>query len=592
MIAEAPQGLRVLGRALLPDLRPHRRGLATAYLLELATVLTGVLAPWPLKLIIDHGLAHQPLPRWLVPLDALLSPTAQVVVLSAVFVAVVSLGALTTARSRVTLAQVRERLAVALRDRMLGHLQTLPPTFRVAHRSGELVLRLVGDVDLVVKLLTRTLPLLFRFVATALFTIAALCWLAPREALLIVVLLPALCLLVLRYGPRITAAARRKRRQEGEVAGLAQEIIRGLPVMQALGSDRQVRARFADLNAASLRAGVDETRLSARLEWSLEAARGLAIGIVTGGGALLALGGFLTIGELTVLAAYVAQLLKPIDKVNDLAESASRGVAAAERMTALLGQRALVMDAPGAVTVEGTRGVMELRDVVFGYPDPRGRSVAVLSGASMTLHPGQLTVLIGRSGAGKSTILSLLVRLFDPTSGVILLDGHPLRTIAVRSLRAQIAIMTQDLHLLADSLRETLMPHDRVVPDAALWHALELVAMAEYIRGLAHGLDTQLGEDGLNLSGGQRQRLSLARALLLDRPILLLDEPLANVDEISARVILSAIARVKQERTCLAITHEPMLLEHADQVYRLDGGALHPEAPKPRGHAGRSRQTA
>lgn len=579
MIPDTRSDLTTLARAFLPDVRPHARPLSRAYLLELAAILTGVLAPWPLKLIIDHGLQRQPLPAWLGGLDVILAPAGQIVALSAVFVGLTALGAAATAMGRVTLAQVRERLAVGLRDRMLGHLQTLPPTIRVSHKSGELVLRLVGDVDLVVKLLTRTLPLLFRFVATALFTIIALLWLAPRQAVLVVGLLPALCLLVLRFGPRITAAARRKRRREGEVAGLAQEIIRGLPVIQALGGDRQVRARFAELNAASLRAGVEETRLSARLEWSLEGARGLAIGIVTGGGALLALGGILTVGELTVLAAYVAQLLKPIDKANDLAEAASRGVAAAERMSALLAQAPLVTDRPGALVLGPVRGVLELREVGFGYPDPQGRSVAVLRGASMTLQPGRLTVLIGRSGAGKSTIMSLLVRLFDPTSGEILLDGHPLPMIALRSLRSQIAIMTQDLHLLAGSLRETFAPPDRAVSDDALWRVLELVAMTEFVRALPNGLDTHLGEDGLNLSGGQRQRLSLARALLLDRPILLLDEPLANVDEISARVILAAIAEVKRERTCLAITHEPMLLEHADEVYQLDGGELLPKTP-------------
>ncbi len=592
MIPDTRADLATLARAFLPDARPHAGPLIKAYLLELTAILTGVLAPWPLKLIIDHGLQHQPLPAWLAGLDVIFVPAGQIVALSSAFVGLMVLGAAAAAMSRVTLAQVRERLAVALRDRMLGHLQTLPPTIRVSHKSGELVLRLVGDVDLVVKLLTRTLPLLFRFVATGVFTIVAMLWLAPREAFLVVGLLPALCLLVLRYGPRITAAARRKRRREGEVAGLAQEIIRGLPVIQALGGDRQVRARFADLNAASLRAGVEETRLSARLEWSLEGARGLAIGVVTGGGALLALGGILTVGELTVLAAYVAQLLKPIDKANDLAEATSRGVAAAERMSALLAQAPLVTDRPGALVLEQVRGVVELRDVGFGYPDPQGRSVAVLRGASMTLHPGRLTVLIGRSGAGKSTILSLLVRLFDPTAGEIRLDGHPLPLIALRSLRSQIAIMTQDLHLLAGSLRDALAPPDQSVADDALWQVLELVAMADFVRGLPNGLDTHLGEDGLNLSGGQRQRLSLGRALLLDRPILLLDEPLANVDEISARVILAAIARVKRERTCLAITHEPLLLDHADQVYRLEGGALCADTPASRQRPGVVRHTA
>lgn len=592
MRTDARWSLGGLGRTLLPQLEPYWRRLAAAYLLELGAVLTGMLAPWPLKLIIDHALQHQPLPAWLVPLDSLLAPRGQILALSAGFVGLMGLGAAATAASRVSLARVRERLAVGLRDRMLGHLQTLPPTIRVSHKSGELVLRLVGDVDLVVKLMTRTLPLLFRFLVTGMFTILALAWLAPREAVFILGLVPGLSLLVRRYGPRITAAARRKRRREGEVAGLAQEIVRGLPVIQALGADRQVRERFATVNAASLRAGVAETRVSARLECTLESARGLALGVVTGGGALVVAGGGMTVGALTVLAAYVAQLLKPIDKVNDLAEATSRGVAAAERMASLLALRPLVLDAPGATALQARGGVLQLRDVVFGYPDPHGRSSAVLRGASMTLSPGQLTVLIGRSGAGKSTVLSLLVRLFDPTSGEILLDGRPFRTITLASLRAQFAIMTQDLHLLAGTLQDTLTPHAGAVSTDAVWRALELVAMADFVRGLPQGLETPLGEDGLNLSGGQRQRLSLARALLLDRPILLLDEPLANVDERSARVILGALQRIKQERTCLAITHEPMLLEHADQVYRLEDGLLHPEGPAARGRPDSVRQIA
>jgi ABC-type multidrug transport system fused ATPase/permease subunit len=192
----------------------------------------------------------------------------------------------------------------------------------------------------------------------------------------------------------------------------------------------------------------------------------------------------------------------------------------------------------------------------------------------MRLEPGRLAVLVGPSGAGKSTIMSLLVRLFDPTGGDVLLDGRPLRGITLRSLRAQVAVMTQDTHLFSGSLRRALVPDGAEPTAEKIWEALALVAMDDFVRALPRQLETKLGEDALNLSGGQRQRLSLARAFLLDRPVLLLDEPLANVDDASAAVILRALDALRATRTCLAITHQTHLLDHADVVYRLEEGRV------------------
>jgi ABC-type multidrug transport system fused ATPase/permease subunit len=219
-------------------------------------------------------------------------------------------------------------------------------------------------------------------------------------------------------------------------------------------------------------------------------------------------------------------------------------------------------------------GVVEFRDVWFEYPDSSDNRGVVLRGIDLSLKPGELAVLQGESGAGKSTILSLLVRLFDPTRGEILLDGVPLHQIKLKSLRSQIAIMTQELHLFSGTLRSVLMPAGVELSEACLWDALSLVALDEFVRALPRKLDTPLGEDGLNLSGGQRQRLSLARAFLLARPILLLDEPLANVDAASAAVILKALDRLRCGRTCLAITHESTLLKYADNVYCLKDGRI------------------
>jgi ABC-type multidrug transport system fused ATPase/permease subunit len=577
-------------RAFAPDLRPHGRTLAAAYLFRLLSVAAAVVSPWPLKVIIDNVIARRPLPDALRAPGAGLSPEWLVVWLTAFFVAAAVVGAVTNALEKNLSARVRERLTLSLRDRLLAHLQTLPPTFRTNNRSGELVLRLVDDSDLFVRVLTKTLPVLFQNVATVLLILVVMLRLDLRLAAFGVVLVPALVAIIRRYSKRLWAASRDKRRHEGKVSGLAQEIVRGLPVVQALGGERQARSRFERRNRKRLRAGVEETRVAVRMEQTLQIAQGFALALVTGAGALLVLRGQLTVGELTVFAAYVAQLLKPIEKLNDLSETAGRGFAGGERLLSLLAQEPAVSDAPDAFEVRRVRGLIEFRDVWFKYPNEDAqdeRAEFVLRGVDMRLEPGRLAVLVGPSGAGKSTIMSLLVRLFDPAAGDVLLDGRPLREITLRSLRAQVAVMTQDTHLFSGSLRRALVPDGAEPTQEKIWEALALVALDEFVRELPRQLETRLGEDALNLSGGQRQRLSLARAFLLDRPVLLLDEPLANVDDASAAVILRALDRLRATRTCLAITHQTQLLDYADVVYRLDGGRVFAEEEARDGRASR-----
>ena len=578
---QQPRVWRKLVRAFGPDLWAHRRLLFGAYAFRLVAVAALVFSPWPLKVIIDNVIASRPLPGALQGLGAGLSPESLVLWMSILFVAATVLGAVANALEKNLSARVRERLTLSLRDRLLAHLQTMPPTFRTTRRSGELVLRLVDDSDLFVRVMTKTLPVLFQQVATVLLILAVMHRLDLRLAALGLILVPALFLVIRHYSTRLWAASRDKRKHEGKVSGLAQEIIRGLPVIQALGGENHARRRFERVNRKRLRAGVEETRVAVRMERTLQIVQGLALALTTGVGALLVLRRQLTVGELTVFAAYVAQLLKPIEKLNDLSETAGRGFAGGERLLALLDHSPLVRDEEGAVEVVRARGVVEFQNVWFEYPGEEPRGEFVLRGVCLRLEPGRLHVLVGPSGSGKSTIMSLMVRLFDPSRGRVTLDGRLLREITVSSLRSQVAIMTQDTHLFSGSLRRALIP-DGVEPrEERIWEALALVALDDFVRSLPEGLETCLGEDALNLSGGQRQRLSLARAFLMDRPVLLLDEPLANVDAASAAVILKALDRLRRTRTCLAITHQTELLEYADVVYRLDGGRTVEEEREP-----------
>ena len=561
-------------KAFGPDLWAHRGPLAWSYFLRTLAIGAALFAPWPLKLIIDHVITSHSLPGLFRGITPQPGPDNVVLLLAGLFLLVTVGGAIANSAEKNISARIRERLTLSIRDRLLAHLQTLAPTFRNDNRSGELVLRLVDDSDLFVRILTKTLPLLFQQLATLVLTLTVMFVVDVRLGLLASILVPVLAVVCRHYSRRLWAASRKKRRHEGKVSGLAQEIVRGMPVIQALGNESYARSEFENRNVKRLKAGVEETHVAVRMERMLQIIQGVALASVTGGGALLALHGQITIGELTLFTAYVAQLLKPIEKLNDLAETSGRGFAGGERVLALLEQEALVQDYPAAIELQRAAGVVEFRDVWFEYPDSAVSRGVVLRGINLRLQPGSLAVLKGESGAGKSTILSLLVRLFDPTAGEIRLDGVPLPQIKLKSLRSQVAIMTQELHLFSGTLRSALTPTGADLNDARLWDALSLVALAEFVRALPEKLDTPIGEDGLNLSGGQRQRLSLARAFLLDRPILLLDEPLANVDAASAAVILKALDRLRVGRTCLAITHESTLLKYADEVYCLKEGRI------------------
>jgi ATP-binding cassette, subfamily B, bacterial len=557
-----------------PALWHHRRVVCVSYAFRTLAIGVTLVAPWPLKVIIDHVLSSRPLPP---PLDRFLShssPQGVVIAMAVAIAAIAAVRSLAEFLQATTAARLREQLNVEIRDRMLAHLETLPPTIQTAHRSGELVMRLIGDVDLFVRLLTKTLPTLFEYVVTTVATLVLMFWLQPWLALFSVALVPAMVALMRHFGVRLATASREKRRREGEVAGFAQEIVRGLAVIQALGSERPARERFRQLNATSLHAGQQATRVAAGMEGTLRIVHGVATSIVVGVGALMVLRGYLTLGALIVMSAYLTQLLRPLERLNDLAETAAKALVGGERLLSLLDQHPAVTNAPDAVALDSVRGVIELRDVWFSYATPGRRRGTVLRGVNLRLQPGELTVLVGASGAGKSTLLSLLVRLFDPTAGTILLDGVPLPRITIDSLRGQIATMAQDTRLFAGTIRQAITPAERVIADQQIWDALTLVAMDGFVRDLPERLDTALGEDGVNLSGGQRQRLSLARAFLLDRPILLLDEPLSNVDAESEAVIAAALARWRRGRTCLAITHRLSLFEHADAIYRLQDGGI------------------
>jgi len=568
------------------DLWNNRRILFSAYLFGIIAVAASLLLPWPLKLIIDHVMSGHELPEFLSTIqlylssqEILLTKEAKVVIFAAAYTLIIILITLCSSAEKMAGARVREIMVLRIRDKMLLHFQNLSSLQRSNYRSGDLGLYILVDVHHLVRLLTKTIPLIFRHLAITLFTLSIMFWLEPWLAGAGLFMVVLLAILVRFHGSKLRQCSRYKRKQEGIVSGYTQECVKGMTTVQALSAEDYVRQKFLHANRASLQAGITETIAAVRMERSMQIINGFAVALIMGGGAFFVLRGQMTIGDLTVFVAYMVQLLKPVEKINEMASAVSRGLTRAEHLTSLLNLKPAIQDSPKAQTISHCQGIIEFRSVSFSYSE-KPTEPQVLHNISFLLKPGQLTVLTGSSGSGKSTLINLILRQLTAASGDILIDGIPYPEVSLTSLRAQFSVMLQQHHLFSGKLCDALCLNNKPINEDLIWQALAQVDMDNHIRQLPMGLETILHEDGHNFSGGQRARLSLARALLLNRPILMLDEPLANIDAQSQQVILNALEQIRQYKTCLIISHMPVLINRANQLLKLENGTLYTQQTK------------
>jgi ATP-binding cassette, subfamily B, bacterial len=514
----------------------------------------------PVKIIIDDVLAgHRP--AMLPPM----SPGQLILLLSIAAALLAALSAGLSASEKMISARIRERMTLDLRMICLDRLLLLTPLCRTDDRSGELGLRLVDDVQQVARLFTKTAPVILRHALTLIFALGAMLWISPQigvGALMIALLLGGLVRL---SAEPLRRTAREKRVQEGRIAGQTQEILRALSFIQASGADDDIRARFAERNRESLGAGIGETRAAVRLERTMQIANGLAVALVIGGGGWLALAGRISAGDLAIAVIYLNQMLRPIEKINELVSAVVGATSRAARLAELL-DRDEQIDRSGRFECARSEGAISLDALGFRYTD--GKRFAF---DTIDLPARSLISIEGPSGAGKSTFIALLTRLFDPETGRIMLDGKSYREWDLTSLRRQFAISPQSPPLMSGTVGDWLRLGVVNASDDQLWAALTAVSLAEMLRSRG-GLATPIGDSGAGFSGGEQARIALARALVCDRPILLLDEPFANVDPVSAKVMLGALAREKGKRTIIIVTHQPLPLDFADmQLIMADG---------------------
>jgi ATP-binding cassette, subfamily B, bacterial len=545
-------------------------GVAGAYLAALLAAAMAVAAPWPIKIIIDNVLLKQPVG---IPAFDGLPTEAQVITMATVAAALAAGAAMASAIERIANARIRERMTQDLRKLTLDHMLGLPVLGRHADRNGELVLRLVDDTGQIARLYCKTLPVLFRHAATFILTLVGMFLLSAMMGILGLVIGLLLALVVRQSAKALRSTSRAKRKREGKVAAFAQEVLRGLPSVQSVGAEPAVRERFLAINADATRTGVEETRVQVLLERQMQIASGVALAFVVGLGGWLVAQNQLTVGSLTVCVAYLNQLLKPVEKINELAGAITGALTRADRLAELLDRPNGLEEPKGAKAPTPLTPVLELRGCSFSHHSD-GQDIPSLRAATTQINPGECISISGPSGAGKSTLLGLLLRLYDPDAGELILSGQSYREWPIVELRKQFAVMRQETHLFAGTIRNALQFGIDARSDDDLRNALRNVALDDLVARAGGSLDAPLGEDGGNLSGGQRARLALARSLLADRPFLLLDEPFANIDAESQAVILATLERERGRRTIIIVSHQTLPAGFADRTLHLSNGRL------------------
>ena len=554
------QSLPMLQRLLehfAPELRKQRWVLSGSFLAIFAEVGFRLLEPWPLGLIVDSVLQVEAKPGVQGSgLFSSLEPSTLLWVAPIMLVVVVSLRGLTAYTSAVGFALAGNRLVTAVRIALYSRLQTLSVAFHRSSRSGDLIIRVVGDVGMVREVIVTALLPLLGNVMVLIGMVVVMGLMNWKLALVALCATPLFWLSNVRLGRRIRVVSKKQRQREGSLANQAAEMLGAVQVVQALSLEDELAQGFAAQSQGSLREGVQAKRLSARLERTVDVITGISTALVLFVGAKIVLAGELSPGELVIFLSYLKSSFRPVRNFAKYTARISKASAAAERVIEVLDEEVEIEEKPDAVVAPPFTGGIEFEHADFLYDE---RS-PVLRDINFRVEPGEQVAIVGSSGVGKSTLLAAIPRLHDPAAGRVLIDGHDIRDFTLDSLRNQVVVLLQESILFAGTVRENIALGALNSEPEAIEKAAALANAHDFILELPDGYETVVGERGESLSAGQRQRIAIARAALRTAPIAILDEPLTGLDEENARAVRSALDRLTHERTCLLITHD---LQHA-----------------------------
>ena len=500
-------------------------------------------------------------------------PVHQVTLLALSIVAIALVQAVARTFSRALIFNVGRDIEYDLRNDLFAHLQTLPPSFYRAQHTGDLMSRLVNDVTAVRMLLG---PAILNLVNTPIYYVYAVAIMLQLDPILTLIALlpyPILLGVVKHYSRQLMEQTLKVQAQLAEMSSVVQENLSGIHVVQSYVAEAAETAKFAAINQRFQDTSMRLAQVRGRMVPVMKIAASVGTLVVLWYGGLRVVAGRLTLGDLVAFIGYLGLLAWPTMALGWMLSILQRGRAALQRLEHIFGAVPDIDDAPDALPLPAIAGRVEFRNVDFAYHTP-GNGHQVLDGISFTIEPGQQLALVGRTGAGKSTIAQLLPRLADATAGEILLDGRDVRQVPLRQLRRSIGFVPQDPFLFSDTIRENVGFALDPIDDARVRASSAIAGISDEIEGFRHSYDQIIGERGITLSGGQRQRLTLARAIAADPPVLVLDDALSSVDTRTERRILEALRDVQRGRTSIVIAHRISTIQQADLIAVVDDGRI------------------
>ncbi len=465
------------------------------------------------------------------------------------------------------MVQLSRNIVYRLRKDVYDHLLKLPVRFFDTRPIGDVLSILSYDIDTVNASLSNDLVQLLASLITVGGSFLMMLSISPRLVLVFAVTIPASILLTKYRSKRVRPLYRKRSEKLGELNGYAEEMTGGLKTIKVYGREQVFQRRFELHNSEACQANYEADCFACMAGPAVNFFNNLSLVLVSVFGALLYMGGAITLGSVSSFVLYSRKFSGPINEFANIISELQSALAAAERVFHLLDEAEEEPDIPGARELSEIRGAVELKNIRFGYGEQ-----PVLTDFGLRAQPGQVVAIVGPTGAGKTTIINLLMRFYDPNAGIITVDGNDIRSVTRSSLRRSYSMVLQDTWLFTGTVFENLAYGKEGVTMAQVEAATQAAKIDSFIRSLPQGFDTILRDGGAEISKGQKQLLTIARAMLLDAPMLILDEATSNVDTGTERAIQSAMLELMKGRTCFVIAHRLSTIQNADLIIVLRGG--------------------
>jgi ATP-binding cassette, subfamily B, bacterial len=558
---------------ILSLLRPHTKSLILGFLAIAGQSLASLMEPWPLKLVFDHVLNSRPLEGWMGRFVGVFGGNDTFAILSFAVAAVLAIaifGAICSYLQKYLTTSVGQWVMHDLRRTVYSHIQRLSLSFHDQSRTGDLISRVTSDIDAIQSFITSGLLGTLVNILTLVGMVGVMFYINWRFTLVALSVAPVLFAVVFFYTRRIKKATKEVRKKEGEIVSVVQEVLTAMRVVKAFAREDYEQHRLEEQSLEGVEIALRARSLKAKLSPLVEIIVAVGTCLILWFGARTVMAGELSEGSLLVFIAYLGKMYKPMQELSKMTDAYTKASVGYDRIREILDSEREVKDLPRAKKAPRFRGKIEFENVSFSYsPDS-----PVLKNVCFTVQPGQVAALVGPTGTGKSTIISLIPRFYDPSSGVVKIDDVDVRKWKQRSIRQQISFVLQESILFHAPIWQNIAYGNPEASRAEILRAAEVANAHEFIVQMPDGYDTVVGERGVTLSGGQRQRIAIARAVIRNSPILIMDEPSSGLDAASEKLVFEALNRLMKGKTSIVIAHRLSTIREADVIFVVADGTI------------------